>query len=636
MRSHPVTFFYLAASAATALGFTGTLTISNQTVAAGIDVKYLPGGFVNSDYIGPGACGDFNGDGWEDLFLLSGGQTNGPDRLYINNQNGTFTNQAASFGVTAVHRGCAIAIGDYDNDGDLDVYEPSTGTTGSAQIGQNKLYRNDGGTTFTEVALAAGVVGVAGDSFGASFGDYDRDGDLDMFATGFQSHKNRLYRNNNNGTFSDVSAAANIISTTSTVFGFATRFLDTNDDHYPELLISGDFGTSRYLRNNGNGTFTNYTVPSGTGKDENGMGGTIGDFNRDGRIDWYVTSIHSVNIPNWTGNKLYLNNGNHTFSEVSGAAGVNDGGYGWGAVAVDFNHDRWLDIAETNGAQWDPEWVNERSYLWMSNGNGTYTESSAAVGFNELGQGRGLLNFDYDLDGDQDFVIMRNNEKVQLYRNDLTGTNIHWLRVKLNTNADPGLAQHGFGSIVRVTAGGITQTAPLCGGDNLQSQSELTAHFGLGAETVVSDLAVEWNDGRITHLSNVAVDQTVTVSIQPAWTNLGGGKPGSAGAVSLSGSGTLNAGDPVTLTLANAAPNAAGLLFIGFFNLNAPLYGGVFVPTPDIQLPIPASGAGGWALPYVWPAGIPSGFPLYMQYWFPDAGVSNGAAASNGLRAITP
>ncbi len=625
------------ATASSAYAFQGTLTFSNQTVAAGIDVKYLPGTFVSSEYIAPGACGDFNGDGFQDLFLPSGGGSNGPDRLYMNQQNGTFVDQAAAWGLTTVHRATGLAVGDYDNDGYIDVYEASAGASGSGQIGQNKLYRNLNGTSFTNVAAAAGVTGVAGDSFGSSFGDYDIDGDLDLWVPGFNTHKNRLYKNNANGTFTDVTTAAGLSGAIASVFGFASRFVDTNGDHYPELLISGDFGTSRYFRNNGNGTFTNLTGASGTGKDENGMGGTVGDFDRDGRVDWYVASILADNPgTGWTGNKLYLNQGGHIFTEVAKTQGVWNGGYGWGSVGVDFNHDRWLDIGETNGAQWSSEWINERSYLWLNQGNGTYVESSAAVGFNDFDQGRGMLNFDYDNDGDQDIVVLGNNEKAKLWRNDLTGTNIHWLRVFLDTSGDPSLAPNGYGSVVRVTAGGIQQMGGLYGGDNLQSQSELAVHFGLGAATIIDTLTVEWNDGRVTTLNNVPVDQKITVSITKPWTNLGGGIPGSNGALTLTGTGNLMANSPTTIALTGAVPGAPGILFVGLAPLNAPLFGGVFWPTPDILINFNADGGGGLTLPVPWPPGIPSGFKIWMQTWFVDGGAPHGVAASNGLRATTP
>jgi enediyne biosynthesis protein E4 len=630
--SHVVLAFACSAGLAAPVS-AQTLSFSNQTAAAGISHTYVPGTTANSEYLGGGASGDFNRDGYEDLLLLSGSSGNGADKLYINQGNGTFVESGVAWGLTA-HRGLCIGVADYDGDGWLDVYVGSNGVTGSALSGVNRLYRNLGGA-FQDVAVAAGAQHTASDSFGCSWGDYDIDGDIDLFVTGFNSHKNRLYRNNGDGTFTDVSTAANITGFVAGTYGFATRFADMNGDKYPELLISGDFGTSRYFRNNANGTFTNYTVQSGTGKEENGMGQTLGDYNRDGLPDWYVTSIHSsVVSPSWTGNKLYQNLGGQLFSEISAAAGVGNGGYGWGAVSVDFNHDRWLDIGETNGAQWAAEFINERSYIWLNQGNGHFTESSAATGLNHFGQGRGMLNFDYDRDGDEDVVIIANNEPVQLWRNDLSGADTHWLRVLLNTDAEPGLAQHGYGSTVRLTAAGITQSGFLYGGDNDQSASELSVHFGLGAATLIDELTVEWNDGRTTKLTDVAVDQHLT--IDPRWTMLPGGVAGASGAIELNGQGTLVAGEPATISLASAPASSPGTLFIGLAALNVPFKGGIFVPAPFVSVPVLTDAGGAMSLTVPWPAGLPTGFALWFQAWFGNAGGPLGPAGSNGLKALMP
>jgi hypothetical protein len=630
MRTQLVVLAVLLASAAPVGA--QTLTFSNQTAAAGIDVKYLPGSFTSSEYIAGCACGDFNADGYQDLFLPSGGGTNGMDRLYINQGDGTFVDDAGAWGIAPPHYGLALAVADYDDDGYLDLFEASNG------IGQNKLYHNVAGASFTNDAATAGLAGLANDSFGASFGDYDLDGDLDIFVTGFNSHKNRLFQNQGNGTYINVSTAAGLFSPTSSVFGFATRFVDMNGDRYPELLISGDFGTSRYFKNNGDGTFTNFTAASGCGKDENGMGGTAGDFNRDGLIDWYVTSIKSTQTAGWTGNKLYQNNGAHTFTEISQTAGVWNGNYGWGAVAVDFNHDGWLDIGETNGAQWSAEYLNKPSYLWMNNGDGTYTESSVATGFIDYDQGRGMLNFDYDLDGDQDIVITGNDEKAKLWRNDLSGSNIHWLRIVLDTSAKAGLSPSGYGSVVRVTANGIQRTGVLSGGDNLQSQSELTVHFGLGAETLASEVRVEWEDGTVTTLENVAADQTLTIAAEPAvWTDLGSGLAGTSGIPQLAGTGTLVGGSFGTLDLTLAKPSTACQLEVSLASLPAPFKGGVLVAFPPlIGIPLGTLADGTLPLPFVWPVGLPSGTNLWFQYLISDGAAVKGVALSNALKATTP
>jgi hypothetical protein len=249
-----------------------------------------------------------------------------------------------------------------------------------------------------------------------------------------------------------------------------------------------------------------------------------------------------------------------------------------------------------------------------------------------------MLNFDYDLDGDQDIVITGNNEKAKLWRNDLTGSNIHWLRVVLDASAKAGLAPNGYGSVVRVTANGIQQTGVLSGGDNLQSQSELTVHFGLGAETLASEVRVEWEDGTVTTLNDVAADQTLTISAEvPVWTDLGSGLAGTAGVPQLSGTGTLLGGSSGTINLTLAKPSTACQLEVSLVSLPAPFKGGVLVAFPPlIGIPLGTLPDGTLPLPFVWPVGLPSGTNLWFQYLISDAAAVKGVALSNGLKATTP
>ncbi len=511
------------------------LVFSERSAVAGVVANHSPAFLlVISQYnvssmTSGGAVGDFNNDGFQDLFVLPTGGS--PDKYFVNNGDGTFTEQASAAGLAQTHMGIGAAVGDYDADGWLDLYVTSFGPADqNPQPGKHFLYHNNGDGTFTDVAVQAGVnqTGpVAPDGFGAAFGDYDLDGDLDLFVAGwiYNSGGNRLFQNDGDGTFTDVTDAAGV--TSNTVRGFAPRFVDMDGDRFPELLLAADFETSRYFVNNRDGTFTNYTEASGTGLDDNGMGQTIGDFDGDGLLDWYVTSIYSPNsqllgVPG-TGNMLYMNGGEHSYSETSVAAGVNDGGWGWGTVAVDFDHDGDVDLAETNGwPQYNmgqQEWLNEQSYLWRNTGGGVFLEHAVQCNFLHYLQGRGMLNFDYDNDGDQDIAIFAYFGPVKLYRNDLSACemcpNINWLRVFLNAAPAIGLAPNGFGSRVFVTAGGQTQVRSINGGCNYLAQSELSAHFGLGPSLVIDELRVEWADGRVTRQFGVPVNQTLTISAPP-------------------------------------------------------------------------------------------------------------------------
>ena len=492
---------------------------SDQTSTTGVAMTFVTGaGYSHWTYTGGGVAGDFNRDGFQDLFVLAG---NNRDKLYINNGNGTFTDRALDWNLTAVHKGKGASVGDFDRDGWLDIYVTSAGATGSIGPCKHKLYRNNGNGTFTDVAAAAGVLCTAPaveDGFGSAFGDYDLDGDLDLFVGGFAAANagNRLFRNNGNGTFTDVTAAIGLFAASPNVSAFAPRWVDMNEDDYPELLLEADFGTTRYFRNNRNGTFTDITATTGTSHEENGMGQAVGDFNADGMFDWYVTSIYYPDL-DWTGNKLYLNQGNHVYTEVAAAAGVDNGGYAWAPLAVDFNHDGMQDLATTNGdANPSSPFADEQSYLWMNNGNGTFTEKAIAAGLVHYGEGRGMVNLDYDNDGDQDVVIFANGESVRVFRNDLTGPSTSWLRVVLDTRSAPDSAPDGMGSRVWVTAGGVTQLRYLSSGDNYLSQSELTAHFGLGSAGTIDLLKVRWPNGQEAQVANVAANRNVTLLAQGA------------------------------------------------------------------------------------------------------------------------
>jgi hypothetical protein len=209
---------------------------------------------------------------------------------------------------------------------------------------------------------------------------------------------------------------------------------------------------------------------------------------------------------------LYINKGDHVFNEVGVTAGVVDGGWGWGSVAVDFDHDGRPDIAHTNG--WpDPEFENDQTKVFRNTTQGgivSFQQIAPACGVTHTGQGRGMLNFDYDGDGAQDVVIFTNDGDLVLYRtHPPAGT--HYLRLLFSTNASPHLAPNGYGVRVTATIGGVAQHRWVCGGSNFLSQSELSAHFGLGSAQVVDELLVRWPDGRTDVWNAVAADRTLVI-----------------------------------------------------------------------------------------------------------------------------
>jgi hypothetical protein len=477
--------------------------------------------------LGGGTVGDFDGDGWPDIFVIGGGLT--PDRLFMNH-GGSFVDEAAAWGLTDLYRGSGAGAADYDRDGDLDLMVTSLGDLpGAAAPGCHRLYRNDGGH-FTNVAAAAGVTysnPVVPDGYSPTFGDYDLDGDLDLWIGGWFALPDtkifigtRLFRNQGNGTFVDVTEAAGVLNTKTR--GFSAIFADMDGDRYPELMVAGDFSTSRYYVNNRDGTFTERPFPAVSVVD-NGMGTAMADFDRDGLQDWFVTAIlPSYRYMGPPGNRLYFNRGNHELVPAPPKVGVNDCGWGWGATALDYDHDGWVDLFMTNG--WpEPDIITLKSYeadpscLFRNNGDGTFTNVSAELGTTDplvhKGQGRYAGHLDYDRDGDLDILVLSCGEPLKLYRNDLSGKGTKWLQVRLHGGDNPRITPDGRGSTVRITSQtGLTQVAQFTGHSNYLGGNEPMVHFGLGAQTKLAKVQIDWSDGSSTILTDVAANQRLEVT----------------------------------------------------------------------------------------------------------------------------
>ncbi len=499
----------------------GQIAFSDQTKASGLLASHHVASCVPEGWLTGGmAAGDFNNDGFQDLFFVGGGGS-APDQLFINNGDGTFTEQAAPWGVAVQHAGCGASIGDFDDDGWLDVYVTSAGVMpGTCQAGQHRLYRNAGSSEspgFTNIAMDAGVniaSPVQYGGFGSAFGDYDIDGDLDLMVASWTAagEGNRLFRNDG-GSFTDVTATA-VGDAFAGVWGFQPAFADMDGDGYPELLLAADFETSRYLVNNGDGTFADLTVASGTGLDDNGMGQAVGDLDNDGLFEWFVTSIWEVVPPPGNpGDMLYLNLGNHSYQEISHEAGVNNGGFGWGAVAVDLDQDGWLDLVQVNGATHEP-WIIERARVYHNSakpGPGWFTDVAEQAGLDSTGQGRAVVAMDSENDGDQDLAILIYNGALELWRNDTEPAG-NWLRLFLDTSNNPRLAPRGFQARVVATAGGQSQCRVMNSSPSYAATCEQTVHFGLGSAELVDELRIEWPRGYVTVLHDVPVNQHLTVT----------------------------------------------------------------------------------------------------------------------------
>ncbi len=481
----------------------GNGAFSDQTAASQVVASYSGDNVHN--FHGGGVVGDFDNDGWQDIFFPGGGGTG--DKLFINNGDGSFTDEAAAWGVGLSHRSTAAAVGDFNRDGWLDIFVTSLGPDTGNQSGFHKLYRNNGNGSFTDVAAVAGVnqsSAAGADGWGAAWGDYDLDGHLDLAVAGWSTQDgNRLFHNNGNGTFTDVTSSAGLSSLTGTN-GFAPRIVDMDGDRWPEIIWIGDFSTGHYYANDGDGTFTDVTGASNTNQDGTEMGMTVADWDEDGDFDFYVTTIST--------NNLYINQGNNVYINQAASAGVVNTDWGWATAAIDFNHDTLIDLVAT--AQ------NERNFAFVNTtavgGALSFSEVGASNGLGLAINGRGLANFDYDNDGDQDVVVFPHSGSVKVMRNDLTGPDTHWLRIFLDNGQATGVTPNGIGSVIEVHLGSRVLLGRIDGGSNYLSQSEMSAHFGLGAATTVDEVRVRWTNGSTTVLSNVAADQTLTIALVSA------------------------------------------------------------------------------------------------------------------------
>ena len=487
------------------------IVLVDATAGSGLEAythspNYLAVPGTNEWTMGGVGLADFDGDGWCDIFVPRGGT--GYDRLYRNNGNGTFSDVALAAGLAFAHAGNGVACADFDRDGDVDIFLTSygTGTNNLGQPGRHRLYRNDGGV-FADIAVAAGVAfsaPTASVADGAAWGDFDLDGDLDLSVAGWSlsAPGNRLFRNDSTASsarFVDVTGAAVGMPP---AWGFQPTFADLSGDGFPELLLAADFLTSQAFRNDRNGAFSIVTSAWGMGVDANGMGSCIGDFDRNGAPDWFVTSIHmtkpTAGMRN--GNALYMNGGTGASTEASVAWGCNDGGWGWGAVAVDLDSDGWEDIVEVNGRN-AGEWAAESEYIYRNRGapHFVFTRLAAESGLTLAGDARCVASFDYDRDGDLDLVIVTNSGPLKLYRNDSPRPGGS-LVVELRAGAGSRCAPHGIGAVVEVTSGGVVQRRWVHSGSGFHSSSEPVVHVGTPGATELDRVAVLWPSGQRTEV----------------------------------------------------------------------------------------------------------------------------------------
>jgi enediyne biosynthesis protein E4 len=486
---------------------------------------------------------DYDQDGLMDIFFVQSAATDiykpaQPLRsaLYHNNGDGTFTDVTEKAGLAGEgHYGQGVTVGDFDNDGYPDLY-----VTG---YGRAILYHNNGNGTFIDVTSKAGVADEAGWSTSAGWFDYDKDGWLDLVVTnyiewspknnvwcgehrpGYRSYchpgnykgqRIKLYHNNHNGTFTDVSDASGVGKPEAK--GMGVVLADFNNDGWPDIAVANDSWPNFLFINKHDGTFEDDSLVSGIaasedGRYEAGMGIDAADVDGDGWQDIYITHL------DFELNRLYHNNQDGTFTDATFTSEIGNKALLLSGVSMkflDYDNDGWTDILQLNGAMLDniQLYHSEVTYpepllMFRNSGKGMFKKVSESLGpdFVRPIVGRGIATADYDNDGDIDIVTNNRGDSPSLLRNDGGSAN-HWLSVLLigtKSNRD------GIGASLNLTSDGITQFEQSKGGMGYMSASDPRIHFGLGKRNKIQSLQITWPSGQVDKLTNMPVDQIIAV-----------------------------------------------------------------------------------------------------------------------------
>jgi enediyne biosynthesis protein E4 len=495
---------------------------------------------------------DYDNDGWLDIFLVNGWRLEGfasgsepTSHLFRNNRDGTFADVTAKAGVAHSGWGQGVCIGDYDNDGWEDLFV--------TYYGKNVLYHNNGDGTFTDVSLKAGVAGKGTRwNTGCAFVDYDRDGYLDLFVAnyidldlatapvpesgpclyksvmvacgppGLQGGKNILYHNNGNGTFTDVSETAGILRASGT-YGLGVLTADLDNDGWPDIYVADDSTASALYHNKKNGKFEDIAIEAGCalspdGKPQAGMGISAADYDLDGNLDLVKTNF-AGDTPS-----LYHNLGGASFEDTTFTAGL--GAHtqflGWGCGFFDMDNDGWADILICNGHVY-PEVEQlkteagyaQRKLLYQNLRNGHFADISfqAGPGISEPSPSRGAAFGDFDNDGDIDVVVNTVNDFPQLLRCD-TKTGNNWIKVRtIGTKSN----RSGIGARLTCVTHPPGESKPhsqideVRSGGGYFSQNDLRVHFGLGKADKVDTLEIRWPSGQVDMLKDIKANQQIYV-----------------------------------------------------------------------------------------------------------------------------
>ncbi len=492
---------------------------------------------------------DYDNDGWLDIYLTNGSRLNehwAPGKeptthLFKNNRDGTFTDVTEKSGLGRSGWQTGVCVGDYDNDGMDDLF--------CTFWGHNILFHNNGNGTFTDATKKAGLTQAHGRwGTGCTFLDYDRDGHLDLFVCNFvkldpdnppsatdaafcqwkgvptmcgprglPGDTNLLYRNNGDGTFTDVSEKAGILKP-GPRFSITAVSYDFDNDGWPDIYVAVDSEPSILFKNNHDGTFTDVAVMAGCaynddGHEQAGMGIGVADYDCDGWLD-----IFKTNFADDTSN-LYHNNGDGTFSDLSfnSGVGINSNYVAWGAGFIDYDNDGWADIVQVNGHVYPEidkynfgETFKNPRLVYRNLGNGKFKDVSAEMGpgITAKYSSRGAAFGDYDNDGGMDMLILNMNDVPSLLKN-VGGNKQNWIKLKLvGTKCN----RTAIGARARVITGKHIQTDEVHSGTSVMSQNDLRLHFGVGSAETIDAIEVKWpTTQKVEKFAGVKVNQILTI-----------------------------------------------------------------------------------------------------------------------------
>ena len=461
-------------------------------VAAQIGVNYSYG---DSEYGGGVSFADFDNDGWDDITYTS---ENGVDIYFLKNTNGDF-NLVSFSGISNTNKTKQVIWVDYDNDGDKDLFI-------TALEGKNSFYINDGEMNFTDISSSIGIFQTDLFTYGASFGDIDNDGDLDLFISNRSPvDHNYLYRNDS-GTYVDITNSSGI--SLEGQLSFCSIFFDYDKDGLQDIYVSNDKeeNINRLYKNLGDGVFQDVSDFSNAGVDVSAMSTTLGDFNNDGWFDIYITNTPFSQISSIVGNVLLKNNGDGTFTNIATETGTSFDSLGWGSVFLDADNDGFLDLYVSSSLDGSAQFLSSAFYHQQNDETFIIPQD---IGFSsDLRESYSNAIGDINNDGKPEIVVVNDTENNFLWQNNTSNQN-NWLKVKLEgviSNRD------GIGNTIEINVDGQSQYRYTLAGEGYLSQNSFYEFFGIGEAAEVDYLKVTWTaTGETETINNISSNQSIII-----------------------------------------------------------------------------------------------------------------------------